>query len=136
MTPSSTPMSDEQEDELDDKIIDIVKSLSMFSFHRGNWQKPIELHELVEYTTAIKSLIAHHTKEAVEAARKSTAKIYEKEIQYLRAFQDLAIQREQLRLPATMYLCSDPKCSKLHTRAELAAPAIHKRDMEGSGKDE
>jgi len=48
----------------DELIIEIVKGMTMFAFQRGNWQKPIEPHELIEYTTAIKTLLANKIKEA------------------------------------------------------------------------
>ena len=107
-------MSDEQASELREQILSAVMS-------EGNWQNRHD-SQPNRITDVLMSVVAHHTKEAVEEAKEATAKMYQKEIQYLRAFQDSVIQRDQLRLPETMYLCSDPKCSKLHTKAELAAP--------------
>jgi len=54
----------------DELIIEIVKGMTMFAFQRGNWQKPIEPHELIEYTTAIKTLLANKIKEAELRGRK------------------------------------------------------------------
>lgn len=65
-------------------------------------QRELMTFELAKY---FDQHLTNQLKKAVVEARSSTAKIYEKEIKNLRAFQESVVKREQLKTEPSLVIC-------------------------------